>query len=391
MKLLIIGCGQCGGRIADEFARMNKMARTQRSIDIVTNVLAVNTDIADLSGLSYVYSDYQHRILIGGKKAGGHGVGKINEIGAELAREDSDKVIESIRTAPRSAETDAFLVIGGAAGGTGSGALPVITQHLKERYIDKAVYNLIVLPFSYEEMTEERSIYNVGTCLKSAYIAADAVFLVDNQRYITKNASIRNNFAKINYLVVKPFYNLLCAGEETNSKYVGSKVIDAGDITQTLRGWSVIGYGKTRALRSKFPFDKKLNFRDKMIDTQKGVQAMDEAIGSLSLKCNPTDAKKALYLLTGPHEEMSMDLIKDVSASLKSMASEAIIRGGDYPHGKGEIEVTVILSEIINSRKVMNYFTKTINYISNLRTRQGGIDYAYKGIEEAFRDIPSLL
>ena len=98
MKLLVIGCGQCGGRIADEFARLNKKARSQRRMDIITNTLAINTDIADLSGLSFIKSDYEHRILIGGQKTGGHGVGKINELAAEIAREDGDKILEGIRT-----------------------------------------------------------------------------------------------------------------------------------------------------------------------------------------------------------------------------------------------------------------------------------------------------
>ena len=58
MKLLVIGCGQCGGRIADEFARLGKVARSQRGVDILTNILAVNTDVADLSGLVNIKSDY---------------------------------------------------------------------------------------------------------------------------------------------------------------------------------------------------------------------------------------------------------------------------------------------------------------------------------------------
>ena len=391
MKLLVIGCGQCGGRIADEFARLNRIARIQRSIDGITNVLAVNTDIADLSGLLYIKSDYKHRILIGAKKTSGHGVGKINEIGADIAREDGDKVIESIRTTKQFSETDAFLVIAGAAGGTGSGAISVLTQQLKERHMEKPVYNLIVLPFRHEERTEERSIYNTGTCLKSAYLAADAIFLVDNQRYVRKNISIKNNLAKINYLAVKPFYNLLCAGEETNPKYIGSRVLDAGDIIQTLAGWSVIGYGKAPVPRVRLPFNNKLNFREKNIESQKGVQAMDEAMGELSLRCNPNDAKRALYLLTAPHEAMNMDLINGLSDSLKNMAAEAIIRTGDYPRGKGSLEVTVILSELIGSRKVMDYFTKTISYISTTKRRRGSLEYEHRGIEEAFRDIPSLL
>src|SRR5664280_2129432 len=187
MKLLVIGCGQCGGRIADEFALMAKKAHIQSGLDILTNVLAVNTDVADLSGLANIRSDFQHRILIGNKKTGGHGVGKMNDVGADIARSDGDKVIEAIRLSPRLADTDAFLLIAGAAGGTGSGSISVLTHMIKERYLDKPVYNMIVLPFRYEEATEERSIYNVGTCLKSAYLAADAVFLVDNQRYLKKN------------------------------------------------------------------------------------------------------------------------------------------------------------------------------------------------------------
>jgi cell division GTPase FtsZ len=390
MKLMVIGCGQCGGRIADEFARLNRRARVQRGIDIITDALAVNTDIADLSGLSYIKPDYQHRVLIGGQKTGGHGVGKINEIGAELAREDSDKIIDSIRSAHRLAETDAFLLAAGAAGGTGSGAISVLTQQLKERYVEKPVYNLIVLPFKYEEMTEERSIYNVGTCLKSTYLVADAVFLVDNQRYVAKHKSIRNNLAKINSLVVEPFYNLLSAGEETNFKFIGSRVLDAGDIIQTLSGWTVIGYGKARLSRMK-GLGEKLDFRDKVSETQKGVQAINEATGNLSMKCNPTDAKSALYLITGPPEEMNMDLIKELSSALKNVAEEAVIRSGDYPRGKGALDVTVILSELLNSRKVMDYFTKTINYISTSKRRRGGVEYEHRGIEEAFHDIPSLL
>ena len=391
MKLTIVGCGQCGGRIADVFALLGKATHVRRGIDVVTNTLAVNTDITDLSGLSHIEANYEHRILIGSRKTGGHGVGKINEIGAELAREDSDKVIESINATQRFFETDAFLLIAGAAGGTGSGALPVLTQTLKERYIHKPVYNLIVLPFRYEEVTEERSIYNVGTCLKSAYLAADAVFLVDNQRFVKKNISIKNNFATINYMVVKPFYNLLCAGEEVTSKYVGARVLDAGDIIQTLAGWTVIGYGEVRIPRIRLPGEDKLHFRDKITVTQKGMQAMDKSIGDLSLRCDTTDARRALYLLTGPPEEMSMELINELSASLKNIATQAIIRSGDYPRGKGSLAVTVILSDLVNSRKVVEYFTKTISYISFTKMRRGETEHEHRGIEEAFRDIPSLL
>ena len=110
MKLLVIGLGQCGSRVADEFVRLNKMAKSHRRTTIVTGAYAVNTDQADLTGLQYIGSDYLHRILIGGRKTWGHGVGKVNEMGAELAREDGDKVIDAIKTAPEFYQTHAFLL-----------------------------------------------------------------------------------------------------------------------------------------------------------------------------------------------------------------------------------------------------------------------------------------
>jgi len=391
MKLVVIGFGQCGGRIADTFARLNRRARSQRGITIVTSAFAVNTDVADLSGLTAIMPNYQHRILIGGRKAGGHGVGKINELGAEIAREDADKVIDTIRTSKQFSEADAFMLIAGAAGGTGSGAIPIITQQIKERYVDKPIYNLIVLPFEHEEETEERTVYNVATCLKSAYLVADAVFLVDNQRYVRKDASIRSNLAQINTTITEPFYNLLCAGEEKKPRYIGAKILDAGDIIQTVAGWTAIGFGTSHIPFSKRLFKGSLNFRDKATETQKGTQAMDEAITGLSLKCNPIDSRRALYLVSAPAKEMNVDLIKELGTYLKNLAPEAVIRTGDYPRDRGFLDITVILSELSDVEKIRNYFTRTINLIATLKKRQEGVESKYRGIEVSLKDIPSLL
>ncbi len=391
MKLIVVGFGQCGGRIADEFARLNRRARAQRGIDIITNAFAVNTDVADLSGLTGIRPDYQHRILIGGRKTGGHGVGKINELGAEIAKEDGDKVIETIRTSKRFSEADAFLLVAGAAGGTGSGAVPVITQHIKERYVDKPVYTLIVLPFEHEEQTEERTVYNVATCLKSTYLVADAVFLVDNQRYVMKDAPIRSNLSKINATLTEPFYNLLCAGEEKKHERIGAKILDAGDIIQTVTGWTAIGYGRSQIPFAKLLLTRNRDFRNKATETQKGTQAMDEAISGLSLKCNPIDSKRALYLVSAPAKEMNVDLIKELGTYLKNLAPEAIIRSGDYPRKGSALDITVILSELSDVAKVRYYFTKAISLIAALKKRQEGVESKYKGIEVSLKDIPSLI
>ncbi len=391
MKIVVIGLGQCGGRIADEFAKLNNKAKRQRGIEIVTGAFAVNTDAADLSGLTAIKRDYQHRILIGGRKTGGHGVGKVNELGAEIAKEDSDKVIDAIRTTKRFYESDAFFLIASAGGGTGSGALPVITQHVKARYSDKPVYTAVVLPFEHEEQTEERTTYNTATCLKSTYSVADAVFLIDNQRYIRKDSSLSNNLAKINQMIAEPFYGILCAGEEKKPKYIGAKLLDAGDIMQTIVGWTVIGYGNSQIPLLRFPGEKSRDFIKKGTETQKAIQAMDAAISELSLNCKPEDARRALFLLSAPSREMNVDMVKELGDYMRNLVPLATIRNGDYPRQRGLLDVSVILSELSDVEKIRGYYTKSASLIPVMKRRQEETVEKLMEIDETSKDIPSLL
>jgi len=283
------------------------------------------------------------------------------------------------------------MLIASSGGGTGSGSLPVITQMVKDRYSDKPVYALVVLPFEHEESTEERTIYNTATCLKSIYPIADAVFLVDNQRYVRKDYSLRNNLAKINSLIAEPFYDLLCAGEEKKHKFIGAKVVDAGDIRQTLTGWTVIGHGKSEVGAIRLPFYQTRNFRKKSTETHKGIQAMDEALSELSLRCNPMDAGRAMYLLAAPHKEMNLEIVKELGDYIRDLAPNAIIRNGDYPRERSSIDVTLIFSQLSDVEKVRHYYYKSTDLVPEYQRRQKEVELKLKGIDEAAKEIPSLL
>ncbi len=390
MKLVVVGFGQCGGRIADEFNRLDSRARFRRGIGIIIDSFAVNTDAADLSCLSSIKSDYKHRILIGNRKTGGHGVGKINEAGAEIARQDGDKVIDAVMSARQFYEVDAFLLVAGAAGGTGSGSMPIMTQTIKERFKDKPVYGLVVLPFEHEEKTDARTFHNSATCLKAIYSVADAVFLVDNQRYIEKDSSLLNNMTAINQLIVEPFYDLLCAGEEKKAKHIGARLLDAGDIIKTLAGWTVLGYGASQLPVIRLPFEGRRNFRKKSTETHKGIQAMDQAISNLSLACNPKDSASALYLLSAPAREMNMDLVKELGEYLSEVAPEAIIRYGDYPRGGRALKITVILSQLSAVNEVREYYDEMPHLIQEKERRQEKNEAKLKELVDASMAVPSL-
>ncbi len=390
MKLVVIGIGQCGGRIADEFARLNKRAHSRRGIEIIVDTFAVNTDSADLSGLLTIHPDYQHRILIGAGATHGHGVAKMSEVGAQLAKEDGDKILDAVRVPKQLFEADAFLLVAGAAGGTGSGATPVMAKMLKERF-DKPVYAVIVLPFEHEEMNEERALFNTAVCLKSIYSIADAVILIDNQRYVRKDFSLQNNIAEINRSIVEPFFNLLCAGEEKKPKHIGARMLDAGDIMQTLYGWTVIGYGKSLLPLITLPVDFSRNYRKRSTRTNKGIEAMDEALSELSVSCNTSEAYRALYLLSAPAKEMNMDLIKELGDHLKGVAPQAVLRGGDYPREKGAMDITIILSEFCDMEKVKEFYSKSASLAKQYGERQKTKTSKGELTKEAGKDVPSLL
>lgn len=391
MKLTVIGLGQCGCRIADHFARLNLKAQTERRATIAPDIVAVNSDQADLTGLRFIKKDYMHSILIGLRQTLGHGVGKINEIGAQLAREDGDKVMDAIKAEPRFYETHAFLLIGGAAGGTGSGALPVIAQMIKDRYLNKPIYALIVLPFEHEISSETRSVYNTATCLKSTFDVADAVFLADNQRYVRKDASLVNNIERINRQIAEPFYDLMCAGEVTKHKFVGARTIDAGDLIATLEGWTTIGIGRTPLPSLRFPWEiRKKNFREKALESFRGSQALDATLSDLSITCNPKDASRAMYIIAGPSKEMNMDMVKSISEYIKEIAPTALIRGGDFPGEKHFIDVTLILSQLSFVPKVKELYEKAVQYGQE---HKGQLEETHKKIQslsEVGKELPTL-
>jgi len=97
MKLVVVGIGQCGGRVADEFARMQMRARGLRGIDIILEIIAVNTDATDLAGITSIKPDVHHRMLVGTRETRGHGTARVSELGAEIMHAETPRVMEAIK------------------------------------------------------------------------------------------------------------------------------------------------------------------------------------------------------------------------------------------------------------------------------------------------------
>ena len=109
MKLVIVGCGQGGGNIADEFARMaywlweNRKVRIitgdkegsnirKKDPDIIKGIFALNLGKGDMYGLENIPQTEDHSILLGAAdNFRGRGAGKVNQDGAEQAKKESKK------------------------------------------------------------------------------------------------------------------------------------------------------------------------------------------------------------------------------------------------------------------------------------------------------------
>ena len=375
MKLVVVGAGQGGSNIADEFAAMGEWVWKNRRIRIFTGaendplhtgIFAINLGAGDLYGLQHIPQTDDHTILIGTTdEFRGRGAGKVNADGAEQARRNARKIAATIRDYGDVYTADAILVIGTTAGGTGSGAVGVLVDLLKEEF-KKPIYAMLVLPFE-NQYDEPDSVVNTATCMKKVLdnSTADAVFLVDNQKFVRKGESMNVNFSQINRRIADSFMDILCVGEETDRRFIG-EVLDANDVIRILKGPSAIGVSHTTVPPQKSPNSllgrlkpnkgpaKKKHFSVSKAQVERAQNVVHAALAELSLDCEYVengrimyDAQNVLGLFSGPAHEATEEIVEMMDNTLAEKVPGAGRRKGTYPGRTSDtISTTVIISSL---------------------------------------------
>jgi len=390
MKIVVVGFGQCGCNIADQFYALNSHARSlfSRRIEILTDAFAVNTDEADLGGFKHIPTDRHHRVVIGGVRTFGHGVGKMNVDAAKIIRESHSVITDNILDSNKFHETDAVLAIASGGGGTGSGSIGWVIKKLKER-VEKPVYAAIILPFGYEENgLTSYAVTNAATCLKTVNQYADAVFLVDNERFARRDNSFSRNLHQINQEFVNNFYDLFCAGEEKSLKFLGSKVLDAGDIKQTLTGITSIGRGEIHL--SNFHRLNKSHFREEAKEHSTVAGALDKAISNLSVTVELEEARRILVLLTAPRGVITLSAIEEVATLLQERAPKAVVRMGDYPRRGKDVSLTLLASGLARVERVENMYTHAIDLLEKKVEMDKETQEQVKEMHNTGDELPTL-
>jgi cell division GTPase FtsZ len=358
MRIFFIGFGQAGGKIVDMFIEQDKRLGTNSFRGI-----AVNTARTDLMGLKNI--ELKDRILIGQTTVKGHGVGTDNAAGAKITFEESDAIISAIDKRGTH-DVDAFMIVAGLGGGTGSGGTPVLARQLKKIYREP-VYVLGILPAPEEGRLYS---YNAARSLATLIKEADNTFIFDNSAWKNEGESVKSAFQRLNDEIVRRFGVLFRAGEVGRAG-VGEMVVDSSEIINTLRGGGIssVGYavsevvtrkgkpgigsllgGIKGSLHKKEANEEVLLGEDR---TAKIISLVRRAmLGRLTLPCDYSTTERALVLVAGPPGELDRKGIDKAKSWVEENIAGVEVRGGDYPVNSNYVAAVVMLATVSNAPRI---------------------------------------
>jgi len=350
MRFFVIGFGQAGGKILDMFVENEKMRGSKSRL----KWLAVNTARTDLIGLKHV--PMKDRLLIGQTVVKGHGVGTDNKLGAKITQDEIETILSAIDERGTH-DLDAFLIIAGLGGGTGSGGAPVLAKHLKELY-SEPVYAFGILP-----APEEGKLYslNAARSMVSLMKYVDNLILFDNGAWKYEGLSLRESFEKINDEIVRRIALLSRAGEPLEEDIVGEMVVDSSEVINTLKGGGIssIGYATSLAEEKKgfSLFKKKKKEELETIEGDKAIKisalVRRAALGRLTLPCNISSAERALIIVAGPPEHLDRKGLEKAKMWLEEQISGVEVRAGDYPTRRTKyVAALVLLANVTDAPRV---------------------------------------
>jgi cell division GTPase FtsZ len=358
MRIFFIGFGQAGGKIVDMFLEQDKkLGRTS------FRGIAINTARTDLMGLKHI--ELKDRILIGQTVVKGHGVGTDNAAGAKITMDEADAILSAIDH-KGTHDIDAFLIITGLGGGTGSGGTPVLVRQLRKVY-HEPVYVLGILP-----APEEGRLYsfNAARSLATLIKEADNTFIFDNSAWKNEGESVKSAFSRLNDEIVRRFGVLFRAGE-IGKAGVGEMVVDSSEIINTLRGGgiSTVGYAiaavtTTRSKKSvsgiidgiKGSIRKREAAEEVLLGEDRTAKIISLArramLGRLTLPCDFSTAERALVLVAGPPDELDRKGIEKAKSWVEENIAGVEVRGGDYPVNSNYVAAVILLSTIGSAPRI---------------------------------------
>jgi len=298
---------------------------------------------------------------------------------------DIEEMMSAIQKIDNS-EFDSIMIFGGLGGNLIDVIAPLIPE-LRKAYIEP-VYVFCTLPFRREGKARSAK---AADDIEMIRRFADAVIVFDNETWHRKlkadfeyrakekeekypqlnlgpwnphsfPENPRDIYALLNEKISRQIGLLLRAGEFNDSGFEPADVVlDAGEVLNTLTGHNIVAIGYAIE-RLPGGFLSSLRFRHQQIFFSEGSHQRATRIVSLAKKavyenisvpCDLTSAEKALVLIAGPSQELSMRGFQTVRKWIDRSIAGLEMRAGDYPVRNTKfVGIIIMLSGIHNIPRI---------------------------------------
>ncbi len=302
VRIKVVGVGGGGG---------NAVTRMKPDFTRGVEFIAINTDIQDLE-----YCDAKKKIHIGRLATRGMGAGMNPDLGRQSAEENRAEIADALKDA------DLVFLTAGFGGGTGTGALPVVADIVREE-TDALSIAVITKPFSFEGAQRMRIAEEGLSRLKDR---VDALITIPNDRIfsiIDNDTPVVKAFEKIDEILKSAVQGV--ADIIASAGLVNVDFADVRAIVQNA-GTAIIGVGISSG-------------------QDRAIKAMSQAVNSPLLEHSIEGAKGILFGIAGG-KDLKMSEINDAAKIVnENVDSGAKIIFGAYHDRKlkaGKIKVILV-------------------------------------------------
>jgi len=371
MRVLIIGIGGAGCRIADMLYGIDQKSRSLRC----TDGIAVDSDASSLSALRALPKEN----LMFSKTL------DPNHDGSSSEMLPHDEIIARLQSLD-SGDIDSLIICLGL-GGTMAGLAPSLIHTIRKTMVEP-VFGLFTIPCNHEG---EEVLARAADQIDLLTTVTDGIILFDNELWFkrvrndpdlqvsheaerglitsrkqetTPQMEISRVYEGVNQIIATRLSLILRAGEvsERPGAEVGEVALDAGEIINTLRGSGLAAIGFAREpLDAVRPPELIRKLRPAVHSVEENHEKASRilALGKkavlegMSVSCNLTDAQKALILIAGPAHELNMRGYMVFRHWVDTNIGGLEVRSGDYPVNSSRfVAVAVILSGFLHIARV---------------------------------------
>jgi hypothetical protein len=225
--LSLVGVGGAGCKVVESFYRKDLISSLLSKIYKEEGYAAgVAIDTSD--SLRALNMPDANRILIGSSRAKGHGTGGDVELGIKIMNEELELAMSVVRRANQE-KPEAFFIVAGLGGGTGTGGFAVLADKIKKTY-EVPVVGILIFPPRGEGVLYMKNAYkNFDSVVKSI----DGAIVLDSNVLTNRGESISKSYK----IIDEAIFNVL-------------SIVEPGDLTRITKGRvSTIGFMRIKPER----------------------------------------------------------------------------------------------------------------------------------------------